>query len=318
MPDSTITHSDVITIDVTSPYASQQLLEAYTTTGIAYFTGLPIATEAFQARVLETARRFFLGFTTEQKAALRFGVPGYIRGYSGPGSEQYGDTADTYQEHYVESLDIVSGMTISEWPDLLVDSGLMDELEQYRRVAAQSATIILTLTEKALKLTPGFLATKHALSRGNSTFRLNHYPSMMQNQRKGSIRFGEHTDFDTISLLLLLDDAGGLQFQNPRGEWCSLKRKPNTLLVHVADMLARWSNERLVATPHRVYAEDQDDLWPERYTMIFFAAPPSTTWVDSKDLFPDEPNKYPPVSAGDYLKQRLEQIYGSSYREKIG
>lgn len=87
MPNSTITQSDAIIIDVTSPYASQQLPEAYTT-GIAYYTGLPIATEAFQNRVLETARRFFLGFTAEQKAALRFGVPGDIRGYSGSGSEQ--------------------------------------------------------------------------------------------------------------------------------------------------------------------------------------------------------------------------------------
>ena len=57
-----------------------------------------------------------------------------------------------------------------------------------------------------------------------------------------------------------------------------------------------------VTTPHRVQAENKDDLWPERHTMIFFS-PPSNTWIDSKDLFPNEPNKFPSVSAGDYPKQ---------------
>lgn len=38
--------------------------------------------------------------------------------------------------------------------------------------------------------------------------------------------------------------------------------------------------------------------------------PPASTLVDSKDLYPDEARKYPPVTAGEYLKERLAQIYG--------
>ncbi|OQX38110.1 MAG: hypothetical protein B0D91_05035 [Oceanospirillales bacterium LUC14_002_19_P2] len=87
------------------------------------------------------------------------------------------------------------------------------------------------------------------------------------------------------------------------------------LLVHVDDLLARWSNHRLIATPHRVMADHDADIWPERYSMVYFCCPAKETIIDSRDLFPDEPPLYPPITAGDHLSERLNQAYQHSYRQ---
>lgn len=304
--------SEIVTIDINDPTAASQLLTAYTTTGIAYFSGIPLASEKMREKILNTARRFFHSYTQSEKNSFRFGVPDYIRGYSSLGSEQYGTKYSDYSEHYVESLDIVNGMKPSDWPKALVESGLMVELEEYRKKASEAGAVILSLIEKALSLKSGFLVNRHQLALSNSTFRLNHYPAMKELERHGNIRFGEHTDFDTLSVVMLLDDAEGLQVKDIKGNWQSLKRRPGTVLVHVADMLNRWSNGRLVATPHRVFADETLTVWPERYSLIMFIAPSANTMVDPKDLYPDEHPKYQPVTAGQYLKDRLENIHGKS------
>lgn len=165
--------TEIVTIDVNDPDAPSQLLRAYAATGVGYLSGVTLASEVMRQKILDTARHFFHGYSPSEKAKFRFGVPGYVRGYTGPGSEQYGTTHSSYREHYVESLDIVNGMKPSDWPESLRESGLMAELEAYRKEASAAASSILSLIEKALSLETGFLVNQHRLEVANSTFRLN-------------------------------------------------------------------------------------------------------------------------------------------------
>ena len=66
----------------------------------------------------------------------------------------------------------------------------------------------------------------------------------------------------------------------------------------------RWTNDLYVSTPHRVQAPAQ-----ERYSIAFFLEVDPDAVVDSRNLFPDQRAKYPPVTCAEYLASRLNATY---------
>ena len=76
----------------------------------------------------------------------------------------------------------------------------------------------------------------------------------------------------------------------------------NSVVVNIADMFQRWTNDRYVSTPHRV----MNVLDRTRYSMPYFVGPNKDTIV--KNLT-DEPDKYDPISSYEYLLWRLGQSY---------
>ena len=275
---------------------------------------LPISAHANQKRLFNLARTFFNDFSEQEKNMFRFGTQGSERGYERMGAERYFDGDDAAGADFKESFSI-TGHDTQKWPAALIESGFKSEMTYFRDLAEDASLTILSLLEQALAITPGFLVNRHLPERNHSTLRLNHYPPLKHSVRSGNIRLSEHTDYDTLSLLISLDDAPGFQVRSPAGQWLSVPRKPETLLVHVDDLLARWSNHRLMATPHRVVADPDADIWPERYSMVYFCGPAQDTVIDARDLFPDESPLYPPTTAGEHLTERLNQAYKDSYRQ---
>ena len=76
----------------------------------------------------------------------------------------------------------------------------------------------------------------------------------------------------------------------------------NSVVVNIADMFQRWTNDRYVSTPHRV----MNVLDQSRYSMPYFVGPNKDTIV--KNLT-KEPDKYEPISSYEYLLWRLQQSY---------
>ncbi|GAA4651269.1 oxidoreductase [Kistimonas scapharcae] len=301
-------------IDVNTSDAAQKLIDAYTTNGIAYFSGLSIATHDNQKQLLTLARTFFNDFSEHEKNTFRFGPKGSERGYERMGAERYFDGDDAAGADFKESF-AITGHDTQNWPPALIQSGIKSEMTYFRQLAEEASLTILSLFEQALAITPGFLVNLHLPERNNSTLRLNHYPPLKPSERSGNIRLSEHTDYDTLSLLIPMDNTPGFQVRSPSGQWLPVPTQPETLLVHVDDLLARWSNHRLIATPHRVVANPAADIWPERYSMVYFCGPAQDTVIDSRDLFPDESPLYPPTTAGEHLTERLNQAYKDSYRQ---
>jgi len=102
------------------------------------------------------------------------------------------------------------------------------------------------------------------------------------------------------------DPTGGLQALNSRGEWIDAVPIEETFVINVGDMFERWTNGLFVSTVHRVINRSAN----ERYSTVFFAAP---DYHASLECLPschgrDNPAKYPPVSAGDYIISRYEAI----------
>jgi isopenicillin N synthase-like dioxygenase len=98
--------------------------------------------------------------------------------------------------------------------------------------------------------------------------------------------------------------VGGLQVQDREtDEWIDVPCIENSIVLNVADMFARWSNDTLKSTNHRIV---NTDLTRARYSMPYFVDPGRDVMI--KNLT-NEPDKYPPISAYEYLKWRLAQSY---------
>ena len=81
---------------------------------------------------------------------------------------------------------------------------------------------------------------------------------------EAQIGAAEHTDYGTITILWQ-DDVGGLQVKNRAGEWIDAPCIEDTFVINIGDMLARWSNDLFVSTPHRVVNTRDGSATPSRF-----------------------------------------------------
>jgi len=174
--------------------------------------------------------------------------------------------------------------------------------EKIERIARMLSYQFLYLFEKVLSVPTGKLVEQHI--DGSSTMRILHYPSHKGNIKENQVRGGAHTDYGSITLLWRFDEVPGLQiYDKENDEWINAPIIKNSVVLNVADMFARWTNDTLKSTPHRIV---NSDLSRPRYSMPYFVDPGRDVMI--KNLT-SEPDKYPPISAYEYLKWRLAQSY---------
>ncbi len=143
---------------------------------------------------------------------------------------------------------------------------------------------------------------------GNSILRPIHYPPI-NSEPKSAVRAAEHEDINLITLLMGAS-AEGLQVLNKQNEWVAITALPNQLVVNVGDMLQRLTNNVLKSTTHRVVNPPQEKWAFPRYSIPFFLHPRSEMRLDclNECISLDNPIHYEPISAGDYLIERLKEI----------
>jgi isopenicillin N synthase-like dioxygenase len=143
---------------------------------------------------------------------------------------------------------------------------------------------------------------------GNSILRPIHYPPITH-EPKSAVRAAEHEDINLITLLMGAS-AEGLEVLNKKGEWVAVTALPEQLVVNVGDMLQRLTNNKLKSTTHRVVNPPKEKWDSPRYSIPFFLHPRSEMRLDSLPscITSDHPAQYPPISAGEYLNERLAEI----------
>ena len=145
---------------------------------------------------------------------------------------------------------------------------------------------------------------------GNSILRLLHYPAQKEPPPEGSVRAAAHEDINVITLLLGADEAG-LQVR-PRGveDWISVSAPPGTMVINVGDMLQRLTNGVLQSTSHRVVNPSPERSKFGRYSMPFFLhfEPDVEIRALPSCVSDENPEKFPPITANEYLMERLREI----------
>lgn len=143
---------------------------------------------------------------------------------------------------------------------------------------------------------------------GISILRAIHYPPITS-EPASAIRAEQHEDINLITLLVGAS-AGGLQLQNAEGEWLEIVPENDEIVINVGDMLQRLTNNYLKSTTHRVVNPPREEWHKPRLSIPFFLHPRPEMRLDVLDscVTADNPQHYPPTTAGEYLDERLRQI----------
>lgn len=99
-----------------------------------------------------------------------------------------------------------------------------------------------------------------------------------------------------------------------------MRAKPieGTIVVNAGDLLARWSNDAIKSTKHRVVQpppkleEEGKDTYDSRYSVAYFCNPNFDKWIEAlPGTWEGEKGgkKYEGINSGDYLVQRLAATY---------
>ncbi len=190
----------------------------------------------------------------------------------------------------------------NQWPDEALLPGFRGAIECY--VAAMSALARSLVRAIALAIDAPAESMDRYFEKPTTFLRLLHYPP--QPEEAGLFGSAPHTDYGYITLLAQ-DDVGGLEVRNKSGDWIAAPPIPGSFVMNVGDILARWSNDRFVSTPHRVINRSGR----ERYSQPFFFDPAMDETIATLPTCVGagaEP-KYPPVVYGDYLMERIDRNY---------
>jgi len=142
----------------------------------------------------------------------------------------------------------------------------------------------------------------------SSQLRLLHYPAVTSEFEPGQLRAGAHTDVGMMTILRNDPVPGGLQVRGRDGVWIDAPGIANSYILNIGDLLMRWSNDRLVSTPHRVTVPPPGlGDRARRLSIGYFVGPRYDVMVE---CFPtcqsaENPAKYAPISVHDYRTGRF-------------
>ncbi|KAF9255616.1 flavonol synthase/flavanone 3-hydroxylase [Marasmius fiardii PR-910] len=308
----------------------KRFFEACRDVGFAYLINTGIHQETVDGMFEWSARFFELPLEIKQKAP-NSPEKGTHCGYTGVGHEQVTRMADSDRldegnakgkfPDYKESFDLVNEVA-SCYENVWLPE---EDLPGFRRYATK---YFATCREFQMgKLLPALaiglgLDKEYFLSyhrNGENKLRLLHYPEgptdMFESGEKG--RIGAHTDFGTCTLLFQ-DDVGGLEVESPSRPGVFIPVAPirGAMVFNTGDFLMRWSNDTLKSTVHRVRApqrkEGDKGRTPERFSIPYFIGADSQTMVDCIPgcWGPGRPKKYEPINAAEYIKMKLNAMFG--------
>jgi len=252
----------------------------------------------------------FFALPDAAKQAYSAASNGGQRGYTAFGTEIAKDASENdLKEFWHVGRDLPKGdplavaMPPNVWPSEIASfrdtfTSLYAEFDRVGGLLLSAIALYLNLPED------WFAEPVH---NGNSILRLLHYPPVSADAP--GVRAGAHEDINLITLLLGAEE-GGLQLLTREGEWLAVTPPEGALVVNVGDMLQRLTNHVLPSTSHRVVNPPPERRGVSRYSMPFFLHLRPDFMIDAlpQCVSDANPRRDPPISAHDYLRERLIQI----------
>ena len=147
------------------------------------------------------------------------------------------------------------------------------------------------------------------------TLRFVHYPDQLTPPAPGQLRYGAHHDYGGLTILRQDQAPGGLEVADKEGVWHEAGVVPNSFVINVGDLLARWTNDRWKSTLHRVSNPNRGLTGSTaRLSMVAFTAPNEDAEVACLPSCagPGNPPRYAPVKAGDYIWSKIKASHDIS------
>lgn len=93
---------------------------------------------------------------------------------------------------------------------------------------------------------------------------------------------------------------------NTASGWRDLPPHPGSYVVNLGDLMARWTNDRWVATAHRVVNPPADRALTRRISLPFFHLPDHDAVIEAIPtcVSTSDPAKYQSVVAGEWTEAR--------------
>ena len=261
----------------------------------------------------ELYRQTKIFFNLPEPVKMKYHVQGLAgqRGYTPFGKETakghtHADLKEFY--HFGQYLTAEENQSL-QYPDNV----LVDELPEFNRIGKQVFKVLeqtgaAVLKGIALYLDLDLNYFEEYVQQGDSILRPIHYPPLV-GEPSQAVRAAAHGDINLITLLMGAQ-GGGLEVQNRFGEWIPANAQVGELMINMGDMMARLTNNRLKSTIHRVI-NPPSELWSEsRYSIPFFMHPTGNMPLNclSNCVSLENPAQYTPITAGNFLKQRLTEL----------
>lgn len=295
---------------------ARTLDEACATSGFFIVTGHGVP-PGLIAEVMEVSRRFFnLPLEAKQKVAPP--GPHHFRGWLGldttslaatlGDNETPPDLAESFNVSRFDDPEIwarahVEGAEATFLPNLWPDEPveLRPLFERYYAVMEQLCMDMLPLFARALDLPPDWFNDK--VLDHNALLLINWYPPA-EDIRPGQLRRGAHTDYGAFTMVAA-EQIPGLQIYVDDA-WTDVPAVPDSFIVNLGDLMARWTNDRWVSTLHRVVIPDGDHQHRDRVSVPFFFQPSYRARIETipTTITPDRPAKYGPVLSGEWIRAK--------------
>lgn len=259
-----------------------------------------------------TAAKTFFHLPPAQKIPYHDAAKHGQRGYTGFGKEHAKDSQapdlkefwqvgrpDVPDDHPVHA---VYGPNV--WPTQVPD--FKESLvELYRKLDAIGGTLLEACAVFLGEPVEKFRAMTHE---SDTIVRVLYYPPVAPDAPPGAVRSAAHEDINLITLLSGAT-AEGLELLERDGTWRAVHTGFDTIVVDAGDMLQNVTNGLFKSTTHRVV--NPKDSRSERFSMPCFVharrevslapLPSCIARTGGQARFPD-------VTAGEYLAQRLREI----------
>ncbi|KAF4319934.1 hypothetical protein BBO99_00005738 [Phytophthora kernoviae] len=223
------------------------------------------------------------------------------------GGKSLADLKETFQ--VCVGPDGVEPHVPAQWPEGPV--GFKSTMTNYYRSVEQLAATMMRIFAGTLKLPSDFFDKK--IDKHMSSLRILNYPHQEQEPGTEQIRASAHTDYGSLTILAVDDAPGGLQVRDLQGEWHSVKAPADSYVVNLGDLMQHWTNDQWRSTLHRVINPQSGHANNRRQSIAFFHNINADTVVECIPTCqsPENPAKYPPILAGEYLMKKHSAAMGN-------
>lgn len=279
----------------------QTLGQALTTVGFFALDGHGVQAEVIQSAYAAATAVFSL--PEAQKAQYELAALQGQRGYIGFGREHAKGVSHPDLKEFWH-IGRASGTPANLWPEAV---------PAFQPAMMALFTQLETCAQRLLEACAEYLDLPHSQFRdmtlaGPTLLRVAHYPPIPAQAHPASMRAAPHEDINLITLLCEAT-APGLELLQPDGRWLPIAAIPGQIIVDTGDMLQNLTNGLFKSTTHRV--RNPIHTSDRRFSLPFFVHPrPEVSLAPLPDCLARTGGsaRFPDITAGDYLTQRLHEI----------